>query len=80
MLREKGLEDGIKVTTRYKDLAGEDYETEWTLNPLLFVDSGIENSKGMNDLVGAVKEISGDVTENGSQRTRKDDQSREAHG
>ncbi len=35
-LREKGLEAGIGVTTRYKDLAEERYESEWTLNPLLF--------------------------------------------
>jgi hypothetical protein len=27
-LRERGLEGGIKVTTRYKDLAGESYVTD----------------------------------------------------
>lgn len=30
-MKEKGLKDGIAVTTRYKDLAGESYETEWRL-------------------------------------------------
>jgi hypothetical protein len=59
LLREKGLEDGIRVTTRYKDLAGESYESEWTLNPLCFEDSGIEVEKGMNDLVRAVESLSG---------------------
>jgi hypothetical protein len=59
MLKEKGLEGGIRVTTRYKDLAEESYETEWTLDPLLFEGSGIQNSLGMNDLVAAVKEIPG---------------------
>ncbi len=67
------------MTTRYKDLAGESYETKWTLNPLLLVGSEIENSRDMNDLVSAVEKIPGDAAENGSWRTRKDDQSREAH-
>lgn len=60
MLRDKGLEDGIQVKTSYKDLAGESYETEWTLNPLLFDGCGLENSRDMNDLVDAVRRISGD--------------------
>jgi hypothetical protein len=57
MLREKEIEEGIKVTTRYRDLANERYETEWTLNPLRFEDSGIENSKDMNDLVNAIERL-----------------------
>ncbi len=59
-LKEKGLEEGIKVTTRYKDLAGESYESQWTLNPLLFEDAPLEISSGMNDLVEAVEEVSDD--------------------
>jgi len=60
MLKERGLEDGIKVTTRYKDLADESYETEWTLHPLLLEsDHRIERSKDMNDLVNVAEEISG---------------------
>jgi hypothetical protein len=39
------------------DLAGERYESEWTLNPLLFEGAGIENSEGMNDLVNAAEGI-----------------------
>jgi hypothetical protein len=66
MLREKGLEDGIRVRTRYKDLAGEFYETEWTLNPLLFEGCGLENSRDMDDLVDAVRQISrGDMAQDG---------------
>jgi hypothetical protein len=57
LLREKGLEAGIGVTARCKDLAGERYESEWTLNPLLFEGAGIENSEGMNDLVNAAEGI-----------------------
>jgi hypothetical protein len=55
--KKKGLEDGIRVTTRYKDLAGESYESQWTLNPLLFDGAPLEASRGMDDLVKAVEEI-----------------------
>ena len=57
LFKEKGLEDGIKVTSRYKDLADESYESEWTLNPLLFDGAPIEASRGMDDLVKAVERI-----------------------
>ena len=57
VLREGGLEDGIRVTTRYKDLAGESYKTGWTLDPLLFEGSAIGGSQGMNELVNAVEKI-----------------------
>jgi hypothetical protein len=57
LLRKKRLEDGIRVTTTYKDLAGEAYKSEWTINPLLFEDARIERSKGINDLVSAVERI-----------------------
>jgi hypothetical protein len=57
VLRRNGLEDGIRVTTKYKDLAGESYESEWTINPLLFEVERIETRKGMNDLVAAVEKI-----------------------
>ena len=35
LLREMGLQEGIKVTSRYESLTGERYETLWTINPLL---------------------------------------------
>jgi hypothetical protein len=35
-LREKGHKRGIVVTVRYEDLAGEAYETEWRINPLIY--------------------------------------------
>ena len=57
VLRRNGLEDGIRVTTRYKDLAGESYESEWTITPLLFEVGRIQTRKGMNDLVAAVERI-----------------------
>ena len=58
LLKEKGLKDGIAVTTRYKDLAEESYQTQWKLNPLLYEGARIQDSKGMNDLVNAVEKIS----------------------
>jgi hypothetical protein len=38
LLRERGLHDGITITSRCKSLTGEQYETEWTVNPLLMAD------------------------------------------
>ncbi len=35
-LREKGHKRGIVATVRYEDLAGESYETEWRINPLIY--------------------------------------------
>jgi hypothetical protein len=35
-LREKGHKRGILVKVRYGDLAGEAYETEWRINPLIY--------------------------------------------
>jgi hypothetical protein len=35
-LRKKELHQGIRVTVSYKDLAGESYETDWEVNPLLY--------------------------------------------
>ena len=37
-LREKGHHGGILVKVRYEDLAGESYETEWRINPLIYQD------------------------------------------
>lgn len=62
-LKKRGLEDGIAVTTRYKDLAGESYRTEWRINPLLFEGIRGAGSKGMSDLVNAVEGISEAATE-----------------
>ena len=35
LLRDMGLQNGITVTSRYASLTGEQYETLWTINPLL---------------------------------------------
>ena len=35
-LRDKGHKRGILVKVSYEDLAGESYETEWRINPLIY--------------------------------------------
>ncbi len=37
-LRDRNLEDGITITSRYESLTGDSYETPWTVNPLLIAD------------------------------------------
>lgn len=44
LLKEKRLDDGIRVIIRYEDPAGESYETGWTLNPLLFEGVPVEET------------------------------------
>jgi hypothetical protein len=62
VLREKGLEEGIMVRVRYRDLAGGDYTEEWTINPLLYEgETLVGGYKGVNELVEVVEKISADV-------------------
>ncbi len=56
-LREEGLEGGIMVTTRYKDLAGRSYETAWNLDPSIYRDGNYVHYRGMGDLVDATGEL-----------------------
>ncbi len=55
-LREDGLTEGITITSRYDDLQGESYETEWTINPLLLEGSGYSDYKGYEDQVQALQD------------------------
>ena len=66
-LREKGLKEGISVTTRYKDLAGYSYNTEWHLNPFIYEHRRYVTRRDMGDLVEAVENLSDE--EQRSQRT-----------
>jgi hypothetical protein len=66
-LEKKGLREGVKVTTHYKDLGGTSYSTEWNLNPFIYKDHRYVHHRGMDDVVrnleeltNAVKEISGE--------------------
>ena len=69
-LREKGLTEGITITSKYEDRQGERYETEWTINPLLLEGSGYSEYKGYEDEVQAqedqaraLEKISEDIEE-----------------
>ncbi len=55
-LRDKGLTEGITITSKYEDRNGESYETEWTINPLLLEGSGYSEYKGYEDQVQAVED------------------------
>jgi hypothetical protein len=55
-LRDKGLTDGITITSKYEDRNGEPYETEWTINPLLLEGSGYSDYKGYEDEVQALQD------------------------
>jgi hypothetical protein len=56
-LEQKGLGKGIRVTTRYKGLDGQSYETSWLLNPFIYRDGRFTRHKGMSDLVTAVEKL-----------------------
>ena len=55
-LREKDLTEGITITSQYKDLQEESYETEWTINPLLIEGSGYSEYEGYEDQVQAMED------------------------
>jgi hypothetical protein len=55
-LREKGLTEGITITSHYEDRQGESYETSWTINPLLLEGSGYSDYKGYEDEVQALED------------------------
>jgi hypothetical protein len=56
-LESKDLRNGIHVTTRYKDLSGDPYQSQWRLNPFLYKDTRLVRRKGMGDLVNAVEKL-----------------------
>jgi len=55
-LKDKGLTEGITITSHYEDRQGERYETEWTINPLLLEGSGYFDYKGYEDEVQALED------------------------
>ena len=84
-LRDKGLTEGVTITSKYEDRQGESYETVWTINPLLLEGSGYSEYKGFEDQVQALEDqaralesISKDIREALDQR-RKDEGESAAH-
>jgi hypothetical protein len=55
-LKDKGLTEGITITSYYEDRQGERYETTWTINPLLLEGSGYSDYKGYEDEVQALED------------------------
>lgn len=58
LLQEEGLEDGITITSKYKSLAGDPYETTWKINPLLLSGAPQVARRSIDDLAKAVQRIS----------------------
>lgn len=57
-LRDRELQDGITVTSKYKSLAGESFENQWTLNPLLIASRlRTEDEKGVKEIAEATEQI-----------------------
>lgn len=59
-LREKGLDKGIVVTVFYKDLAGESYQTEWRINPLIYEGNRHvhrQDSQSVEGVLAALKDL-----------------------
>jgi hypothetical protein len=55
-LREKGLTEGITITSYYEDRQGEKYETSWTINPLPLEGSGYSEYKANEDEVQTLED------------------------
>lgn len=58
LLREKGLEDGITITSKYKSLTKDSYETTWKINPLLLSGAPQVARRSIDELTKAVQRIS----------------------
>jgi hypothetical protein len=56
-LKKKGLEKGISVTTRYKDMGGKSYATTWNLNPFIYEHKRYIHHRGMDDLVDRIERL-----------------------
>jgi hypothetical protein len=55
-LRDRGLTQGVTITSKYEGRNGDSYETEWTINPLLLVGSGYSDYKAYEDEVQALED------------------------
>ena len=62
-LRKQELYNGVTITSRYKLLGGEQYETEWTVNPLLTAGTLYTSEVGIQDLVEAVDQLASNLNQ-----------------
>jgi len=58
LLREQGLEDGVRATSRYESLTGQSYESVWTVNPLLVARRIYTEQKTLGHVVESLDKIS----------------------
>jgi hypothetical protein len=59
-LRERRHNEGILVKVRYEDLAGESYETEWRINPLIYEGNRHvppQNHQAVENLLSALGQV-----------------------
>jgi hypothetical protein len=59
-LRERRYNEGILVKVRYEDLAGESYETEWRINPLIYEGNRHvppQNHQAVENLLSALGQV-----------------------
>jgi len=61
LLRDKGISEGITITSRYKSLTDEPYETTWTINPLRLSGTPQVKRRGEHEIAKAVERISKDI-------------------
>jgi hypothetical protein len=61
LLRDRGLDEGITITSKYKSLSGEPYETKWTINPLRLSGKPNVRRRGENEIAKAIESIAKDV-------------------
>lgn len=60
VLEKRGLKEGFTITSKYKSLDGEYYETPWKINPLLIIDSYEFPQQRTTDVLGdLVGEVAG---------------------
>ena len=57
-LRERGLKDGVTITSSYKSLTGESYESAWNVNPLLVARRISTPEKTLEHVVESLDKIS----------------------
>ncbi len=59
-LEERSAHGGITITSRYRSLAGEPHETDWTINPLLLMGMTPMGDASMSELVRVMKDMQKD--------------------
>ena len=73
-LRERGHNEGILVKVRYEDLAGESYETEWRINPLIYEGNRHvppQNHQAVENLLSALTRVSENTSPEATEGIRR---------